>query len=146
MDIEHSNDLVNLLCGKLLGQGTYRKVFELAIDGTKVVKHDNGRNWSNISEWQLSVELHDTPIGKWLAPCHWISPGGLWLIQARTTPILPGDLPTSIPAIFADTKAENWGWFEGRPVCHDYGNHRAFILAGKTGSKLRAAIWHDELG
>jgi len=141
MDSDDTNDLINLVCGRKLGEGTYRMVFEYAIDKSKVVKRDNGGNFSNINEWQISNEFAGTPLAKWIAPVYWISPRGLWLIQARTTPITLDQLPDKIPAIFADTKIENWGLFEGRPVCHDYGNHRAFVLAGKAGIRMRSANW-----
>lgn len=146
MEIEYSNDMLNLFCGKLLGEGTYRKVFEMRLDPSMVVKRDSGANWSNISEWQLYSELHDTPIGKWMAPCWHISPMGLWLVQARTTPILFSDLPKEVPAIFADTKQANWGWFEGRAVCHDYGNHMAYRLSNKPGARMKTPTWREGEG
>ncbi|WP_338678918.1 hypothetical protein OPV09_17455 [Janthinobacterium sp. TB1-E2] len=141
MDADDTNDLINLICGRKLGEGTFRTVFECALDKTRVVKHDSGSNFSNINEWQLSNELAATSLASWIAPVYWLSPRGLWLIQAKTTPITLDQLPEKIPAIFADTKVENWGLFEGRPVCHDYGNHRAFVLAGKAGMRMRAANW-----
>lgn len=141
MNQDEADDLVNLLCGRKLGEGTYRTVFECAIDPTRVVKHDNGRNFSNINEWQVHSEFAGTPLEKWLAPVLWLSPRGLWLIQAKTLPIDISQMPDKIPAVFADTKVENWGLYQGRPVCHDYGNHNVYTLARKSGLALRRANW-----
>ena len=141
MNQDDTDDLVNLLCGKLLGQGQYRKVFQCAIEPAHVVKHDSGHNFSNINEYQVFSEFTGTELEQWLAPVIWLSPRGLWLIQAKTTPIIEADLPTKIPAIFADTKAENWGSYQGRPVCHDYGNHNVFNLARRSGATLKRAQW-----
>lgn len=141
MNQADTDDLINLLCGKQLGSGQYRTVFQCAIDPGRVVKHDNGNNFSNINEWQVYKEFEGTEVEQWLAPVFWLSPLGLWLIQAKTTPIPDGQLPDKIPAIFADTKAENWGIYQGRPVCHDYGNHNVYNLARRGALTLKRADW-----
>lgn len=138
---DSASDLFHLVCGEELGNGAYRTVYAHCLDKTKVVKHDNGSNWSNINEFQIWSEYQDTPLADWLAPVHFISARGLWLIQARTTPIPIGKYPKKVPAIFADLRPANWGMYKGRPVCHDYGNHSVFTLAKKPGSVLQAVTW-----
>jgi hypothetical protein len=136
-----TDDLINLLCGKQLGAGQYRTVFQCAIDPERVIKHDNGDNFSNINEWQIFSEFEGTPLEQWIAPVFWLSPRGLWLIQAKTTPIAAGQLPKKVPAIFADTKPDNWGMYKGRPVCHDYGNHNLYNLARRSALVLKRPDW-----
>lgn len=138
---DSSSDLFHLICGPLIGEGQYRQVFEHALDKSRVVKHDSGANFSNISEWELWGEVEGTSLEKWLAPVYWLSPRGLWLIQARTDPIRESELPKRVPSIFADLKASNWGLFQGRPVCHDYGNHAAYRIAAKHGKAMKRADW-----
>lgn len=140
---DSSSDLFGLLCGAEIGRGEYRSVYQHRMDDKLVVKHDTCENWSNVHEFTLYRELQDTPLGKWLAPAYWLSPRGIWLIQAKTTPIEIGNYPKRVPAIFADLKPSNWGMFEGRPVCHDYGNNRVYTLAKVAGKVLqRVALEH----
>jgi len=141
---DSASDLFHLICGQMIGEGQYRQVFEHSLDKTKVMKHDSGKNWSNISEYQIWAEFQNTPIGKWLAPVDWVSARGLWLIQARTTPIAIGEFPKRVPAIFSDLKPSNWGMLNGRPVCHDYGNHALFTLVLKEASVLKRVVWEHE--
>ena len=140
LEAEQSADLFHLLCGKLIGEGCYRKVFSCNILPDCVVKQDTRANFSNISEYELWTELEKTSLAKWLAPVVWLSPGGLWLIQKRTQPIGALKLPTRIPSIFADDKAENWGVLNGRIVCHDYGNHSGYKIISNAW-RQRPARW-----
>lgn len=142
---DSSSDLFNLICGKEVGRGQYRTVFEHHFDKKLVVKHDSGENWSNVNEFQLWCEFRDTPLGKWLAPVEWLSPRGLWLIQARTTPIAIGKFPKKVPALFADLKPSNWGIYKGRPVCHDYGNHAIYTVGRQSASQLKPVVWEHHL-
>lgn len=135
-------DFVNLICGKLIGEGQYRKVFEFKQDETLVIKYAHEPKY-NILEYLLWEKASFTDIGKWLAPIRWISPDCYWIIQARTQPIRPEELPKKIPAIFCDLKPENWGLLGGRPVCHDYGFSSAFDLARKEGKKLVNVNWRS---
>lgn len=141
MEAAESDDLLNLLCGAKIGEGEYRTVFACHLDARWVVKHDSRKNFSNIAEWEMWTELEETPLGKWLAPVEWLSPAGFWLIQRRTEPLTKDRLPKRVPSIFSDTKLSNWGWLDGRPVCHDYGNHRGYRLIGKHGREMRSAEW-----
>jgi len=136
-----ADDLMDMICGQLLGQGEHRKVFACRFNDSQVIKFDNLRNFSNATEWAIWNELKDTPIGKWLAPVYSISDGGMWLAMARTEPLRDKELPKKVPSMFCDIKRSNWGLFEGRPVCHDYGNNRTLTIAGKHGSRLVKTSW-----
>ena len=140
LDDEQSADLFRLLCGELIGEGQFRKVFACNIMPDCVVKIDTRSNWSNVGEMEMWDELRGSPLARWLAPVEWLSAGGIWLIQKRTQPIKAEQLPRRIPDIFADLKPENWGLLKGRPVCHDYGNHNAYTVA-KRRARLRAVRW-----
>jgi hypothetical protein len=138
-------DLFNMLVGKDIGAGQYRRVYEHAFDKSMVIKQDSGANFSNIHEWMLWNELKDGPLGKWLAPVHFCSPRGLWIVQAKTRPIPIGKYPKRVPALFADIKPDNWGIYRGRPVCHDYGNHAVFTVAKPHLGKLKQVVWEHNV-
>ncbi|OGB23337.1 MAG: hypothetical protein A3I66_01340 [Burkholderiales bacterium RIFCSPLOWO2_02_FULL_57_36] len=142
---DSATDLFRLICGPELGSGQYRQVYEHIFDKKLVVKHDSGTNWSNVNEFQIWCEFRDTPLGKWLAPVEWISPRGLWIVQARTKPIPIGKFPKKVPALFADLKPSNWGMYKGRPVCHDYGNHSLYTVGRASVSQLKPVVWEHHL-
>lgn len=129
---------VNILFGRLIGEGCYRKVYLSKLNANSVVKAEvGGRSFSNIKEWEIWQEVENTSLEKWLAPCIHISADGTVMIQRMTNPISKKDLPKKIPAFLAkDLKEENWGWYQGRAVCHDYGN--AHLTEGQ---KLVTAKW-----
>lgn len=126
-----------LICGSYIGSGAYRKVYRNRIDAKSVIKiEEDSAQFSNIKEWEMWNQCMYGPLKKWFAPCLSISPSGQVLIQAKTTPCSPRDLPKKVPAFFTDLKCENWGWYKGNVVCHDYGN-----LLLTSGSKLKKAQW-----
>ncbi len=136
-----ADDLFNLVCGDVIGRGQYRTVYEHHLRTECVIKHDNRGNYSNVLEFTLWKEVEGTPLEKWFAPVYWLSPGGIWLVQAKTEPLRAGELPKRVPAIFADLKAANWGWLNGRPVCHDFGNSQTYNLALAAAGNLLRAEW-----
>lgn len=138
---DSAEDLFNFFTGREIGRGQYRVVYEHSFDKRLVIKQDSGENFSNINEWQIWQEYKDSPLGKWLAPVLRCSPRGMWIVQARTTPIQIGKYPKRIPELFADLKPANWGMYKGRPVCHDYGNHGLYTIAKAPASKLRSVVW-----
>ncbi|MES2415106.1 MAG: hypothetical protein V4614_14970 [Pseudomonadota bacterium] len=138
-------DLFSLIAGTQLGWGQYRRVYEHQFDKKLVIKQDSGQNFSNINEWMVWLEFKDSPLGQWLAPVHFISPRGLWIVMGRTRPIPIGKFPKRIPALFADIKPENWGMYRGRPVCHDYGNHSVFSVARPLLKKMKPALWEHHV-
>lgn len=140
-------EIHNLIIGKRLGAGAYREVFVNKQNKKEVIKIEQGsRCFSNIHEnnlWWLAS--HDDELSKWMAPVVDISPTGSILIMKRTKPVSMQDMPKRVPNIFADFKIENWGWYKGRVVCHDYGNHMA-IEKGINNWKMKKVEWwsmHD---
>lgn len=123
LDNDYINrDLARLVCGKPLGRGQYREVFLHRQDSTLVVKTESrGQSFANIREWEHWKDLEGTHLAKWLAPCVDISLTGSVLLQRRVVPVISKkELPRNIPSLFLDTKIENWGMLDGRPVCCDY--------------------------
>lgn len=124
------NYVLDLFVGDRLGKGSYRHVYKLKEDISKVLKVEYcGNVFSNVHEYQVWKEVQHTPIEKFFAPCYEIDAMGIALIQARTTPFESNDdfekavrdNGDKIPAFMDDVHFGNWGMFEGRPVCHDYG-------------------------
>lgn len=137
-------ELVDMICGDVIGRGAYRTVFEYRLDPTMVIKHDTGEAHSNLWEFYIWKEVQFTEMSKWFAPVKWMSPGGTWLVQARTVPLREGEFPERIPKMFVDTKASNWGLLNGVPVCHDFGHTRVIDLGLKQGKQLTTAHWRQE--
>lgn len=140
-----ADDLFNLMAGEELGRGKYRIVYDNHLMPGTVIKQDSGENHSNLMEWILWNEYKDTPLGKWMAPCDYISPRGIWLIQKKTIPALPGSFPKRVPALFCDLKPENWGCYEGRVVCHDYGNNALFTVAQNPAKRMQSVVWEHHV-
>lgn len=133
-------DFLHLICGKPLGSGAHREVFEFALDPKWVIKFETeAHSFSNINEWQVWQDAQDMheDISKWLAPCRAISACGTVLIQARTTPAKR--YPDQIPAWLTDTKRANFGMLGRRFVAHDY----ALNLICNSGMtrRLRKVEW-----
>lgn len=126
---------LSALIGDFVGSGSYRDVYVLNIDPTKVIKIETrGCEFCNIHERDLYRELQGTKWETWLAPCYRLDAYGMALIQARTRPLTPADWKgvTQMPSFLADLKPANFGLFEGRVVAHDYGNHGIYYLAAKA--------------
>ena len=135
-------DVFGMLVGDRIGTGTTREVYCHALHADCVVKIENGaQSFFNVYEHQIWERVKDTDLADWFAPVLHISPSGTVLIMRRTEPVREQDLPDRVPAFFTDLKAENFGWLEGRIVCHDYGHHR-FIERGMT-RKMRKASWRS---
>lgn len=118
-------DAFNLLCGKLLGEGIHRKVYECKLRPELVVKVEydtDYRYFANVMEMKFWCDhQHYSKVANWLAPCEYMSPDGLILLQRKTTPI-PDDslLPAKLPSFLSDIKKENFGMLNGLLVCMDY--------------------------
>jgi hypothetical protein len=121
-------DAFNLFCGDLLGSGIHRKVFECKLRDDLVVKVEDNevqhawRAFANVHEMRFWEDhQHYKPIADWLAPCEWMSPDGLVLLQKRVSPLpLDYQLPEQMPSFLTDFKRANFGLYEGRLVCVDY--------------------------
>lgn len=142
------NELFGAVCGKLLGSGSARQVYEHKFDPTVVIKFElNAGSFQNIIEWetwQRIVKIEE--LAKWFAPCVMISPNGAVLVQRRTRPA--SQYPDKVPAFFTDLKLQNFGVIaspeaddntQGQFVCHDYGLH-LMLEKGMT-KRMRKADW-----
>jgi hypothetical protein len=118
-------DAFNLLCHHKLGSGIHRDVFECRINPQLVVKVENDLPWryfANVLEMKFWNDNQDREaIAKWLAPCEYLSPDGLVLLQRRCEPLRDSDqLPEKLPSFLTDVKKDNYGLLDGRIVCFDY--------------------------
>lgn len=118
-----SLELLDLVCGNLIGQGQYRDVYEYPTDKDWVIKVENregnGENWA---EWRIWGAVMYTEHKKWFAECSWISDNGLVMMQKKTQPFESKESkkPDKIPNYFTDLKPSNFGWIKNQLVCHDY--------------------------
>jgi hypothetical protein len=108
------------MTGGKLGSGMSRQVYVHPFDKTKVIKVENSeKHFQNITEWEFwDAWKHDKEVCKWLAPCHYISQNGTFLIMDRTKPLKK--VPEKLPSFLTDHKPANFGLLKGRIVCHDY--------------------------
>ena len=116
-------DAFNLLCGNKIGEGIHREVFECRIRPELVVKveREDWRYFANVYEMKFWDDHCDyAKVAKWLAPCEFHSPDGRILLQRRTDQATEKHIPPNLPAFLTDVKASNFGWLDGRIVCHDY--------------------------
>lgn len=145
LEQREGEDLMNMICGELLGSGQYRHVYRAKFDDKVVIKYERQNvNRSNIFEYDMWLAYKDTDFAKWLAPCYQLSPDGTWLVQAFTENLQAHQIPIEVPAMFCDLKPENWGWFDGRVVCRDYGNNLLHNMALNRGSRLKKADWRRD--
>lgn len=135
-----ARDVANMVLGDLHGYGTTRAIYTHATDPTLMVKVEtDAGSYNNIMEWEAWKSVKDTEFAKWFAPCVQISGAGLVLTMKKCTVATARELPRKVPAFFTDLKAENWGWYEDRFVCLDYGLHLLHEL-GMT-KRMRTANW-----
>lgn len=118
-------DAFNLLCHHKIGSGIHRDVFECRLNDKWVVKVENDLPWryfANVHEMKFwNDNQYCDAIKKWLAPCEYLSPDGLLLVQHRCQPLRDSDkLPDKLPAFLTDVKKDNWGILDGKLVCFDY--------------------------
>lgn len=132
-------DFFNLMCGDLIGEGQYRKVYEFKQNPKFVIKmEDTAYSFSNIREWDLWLNAECLPEArKWLAPCSTISPNGIFLIQERTTPARR--FPDKLPVWLTDIKRNNFGMLGGKFVAHDYGNN--LVCNSGLTKRLKKVTW-----
>jgi hypothetical protein len=141
-------DFFNFFCGENIGTGNTRKVYSFTPDDSLVIKIEHGQfSFDNVSEFNLhtNIQAHHKDWAKYLAPVIRISSCGKLMLQKRTTPIdkkkVKKILPVMLPPFLADTKLENWGMLNGKPVCHDYANHNFFA---NPQTKMVKAVWWSE--
>lgn len=134
-------EFFKLMCGKRLGFGVGREVYENRQDPTTVIKFELGsQSFQNVIEWEVWFTVKDSDYAHWFAPCVDISPCGVILIQKRTEPCRREDLPKRMPAFLTDLKAENFGLIDGKLVAHDYGYTN--LYCNGINAKTHKADWY----
>lgn len=129
-----------MLCEEQIGQGIGRTVYSSRILKDCVVKvESNSGSFQNIIEWETWNRVKETPFAKWFAPCEWISPNGIVLVMKRTTPI--AKYPEKMPVFLTDFKKTNYGLYNKKVVCHDYGTNLLFEYG--MNNKLKRADWWE---
>lgn len=127
-------DLFWMMCRQQIGAGMSRNVYSSDVLKDSVIKVEETRgHFQNILEWEIWNRMQSTVHAKWFAPCEWISPNGLLLVMAKTTPLEKDKYPKELPAFFTDIKYANFGLYKGNFVCHDYG----FTLLMERGMSKR---------
>lgn len=137
-------DGFNLLCGREIGVGMTRTVFECNVDKSLVVKVEKAEvrtHFQNLVEWLAWSRVAGTEFERWFAPVVAISPDGRCLLMKRVEHAPVHTLPKQVPAFFTDLKPSNYGFYEGRVVCCDYGSH-LLHEEGMT-KRLKRAQWRD---
>lgn len=144
-------DAFNLLCGKMIGRGMTRTVFDSPLLPGCVIKVEDGAgDFQNVIEWETWQRVKGTKFSRWFAECKWISPNGSVLVMERTRPAAPKEFPERMPVFLTDFKRTNYGmsptFKDGKPgkewfVCHDYGTHMLFEEG--MSARLKRADWWD---
>lgn len=117
-----------------------RQVYDCELFDDCVVKVEDGsRSFQNIVEWETWERVRGTEFEKWFAPCVNISPSGSVLIMKKTIPILQKDYPKKMPVFLTDFKYSNYGEFDGRFVCHDYGTN--LLFENGMSKRMKKADW-----
>lgn len=134
-------DCFHLLCGKKLGSGIHRDVFECKLRKDLVVKVENSdlRYFANVFESRFWDEnQYYKPVSQWLAPCEFLSPDGRILLQRKASPIFDeSQLPEKLPSFLTDLKMANFGMLDGRVVCVDYA-----MYIGRVSARMTKARWN----
>lgn len=136
-----AKDFFQTLTSQKLGEGAHRTVYKLTLNPDLVVKlEDKAFHFSNVYEWDVWNRVRHTKLAKWFAPCEHISPCGTVLIQKLAKDIEDLSLlPKEIPVFFTDVAPRNFGIYEGRVVCRDYGLN-LLMERGMT-NRLKTAEW-----
>lgn len=145
---------LHLFVGDKIGGGASRHVYAIEGDDTRVLKIEHtGKTFHNQTEWLIWQEVKDWPISDWFAPCIDIDGYGNVMIQGRTEPFECNkdfrDAVTKtrggvIPAVFDDIHYGNFGLYDGRVTCHDYGYHKFFEQIAREMSVEAGYIKYDD--
>jgi hypothetical protein len=138
-------DFINGMLGKALGSGVARQVWVSSLDETLVVKvQDPSSGLQNLLEWETYLACKETKWAKYLTPCIGISPCGLILVQKRIEPLNKKFESHKLPNFLTDFKRSNYGMFEDRVVCCDYGTNQLIDMGAKGKQiKLITPEWWD---
>jgi hypothetical protein len=116
-------EFANFMCGRHLGSGMSRHVYDHPSDPTKVIKAETtaGR-FQNVMEWEFwQAYKHAPAVARWLAPCHEISNSGAFLIMTKARDLDESEKPSHLPKFLTDHKLGNFGKIGKQIVCRDYG-------------------------
>ena len=131
-----------LMCGEKIGNGIARTVYESRLLPGFVIKvEEDSRSFQNVLEWETWQRVRGTKHEKWFAPCESISAAGTVLVMRKTELARASEYPEKMPVFLTDFKRKNYGMYDGRLVCHDYGL-TLLVEHGMT-SRLRKANWWD---
>lgn len=141
-----NTDLILSLCGKKLGAGVYRTVYEYNLDNRYVIKIEPNSTESNITEYLLWSEIKGLIgdlawVKDWFAPILWMSPNGKILVMRKTDEKANKERPKAVPAFFTDLKRDNFGWIGNKFVCHDYGFFHKFINYSSKMQSIHKDCW-----
>lgn len=143
-------DAFNLLCGKELGRGCSRHVFDCKILPGYVVKVEKEKTvYQNYMEYHVWESVKNSSASRWFAECKFLSNDHRILIQEKTRVPSPAELLDKVPIWFEDIKVENWGMVGTKGdkeylVCHDYGYHN-MIKYGMLTKKLKFSGFKEGL-
>ena len=149
-DFHLLHDFFDFFCGRHVGSGSSRSVYEFGLEKKYVVKiqrqdDPSVRNFENIHEFDTYFNLlhHHPKLAAFLAPATNISSCGRILMMYQTKPIKDKQkMPKVIPAFLTDTKIQNWGTLpNGKVVCHDYANT---TVLSKVNTKLVQPKWWSD--
>ena len=136
-----AKDFFETLTSHKLGEGAYRTVYKLTLNPDLVVKlEDKAFHFSNVYEWDVWERIKHTEHVKWFAPCEHISPCGTVLVQKFAKDIEDDFiLPAELPVFFTDISKRNFGIYEGRVVCRDYGNN--LLMEKGMSKRMKKVEW-----
>jgi hypothetical protein len=146
-----NTDLILSLCGKKIGGGCYRSVYDYNLDDKYVIKIEPNNTECNMVESMLWDEIRGLKgdlawVKDWFAPVLWMSPNSKILVMEKTSEFPKNkklERPREVPAFFTDLKKDNFGWIGNRFVCHDYGFIYKFIKYEKKMQKIKKDCWWD---
>ena len=137
-----NRDFFHLFLGDIIGAGEFRIVYHHAHRKDLVVKAEpNAHSFQNIAEWEFWMDnKDDKKVARWLAPCLYISPCGIFMVQNKTTTPELSQYPKVVPEFLTDLKRRNFGMLNKKLVAHDYGLHNV-----KVPTRLKKAEWWDHV-
>ena len=142
-DLSHfdADELWSVLVGRVIDEGVHRKVYEVQFHEGLVLKMEKStRAFHNVREWEVWNNVSwSEELAKWFAPCVAISSNGKFLLQKRTRPVRIEDMPALCPKCLTDKKVQNFGWYDGRVVAHDY----SFTLPNFERRLVKGKWWDD---
>ncbi len=146
----HAEDFCLFAFGEKLGEGINRAVYACQFDRTKVIKYQARNSASpsyanlNVLEWEAwgwTLD-HRNDLRKWLAPCHFISDCGRFLIQDKVRILHEHERPKKLPEFLTDFQTRNFGRLpNGRIVACDYGTIMGRVFRERAPVRLKKVFW-----